>query len=177
MTKVAFKKWYKNGWASPLAGLIAIWTWGKYSHVELMVETEGTNHYPIVQGFSASAWDNEVRLKVIDFNNGKWDIIETSREIDMEYIASVLDDPYDYLAIALCEFIPLELEAKDRSYCSETVSCALGLEECQNDPVKLYKFLVRESLEYRVATEAFAKHEMEDKSRQLNCINFLKEEK
>lgn len=138
MTKVAFKKWYKNGWASPLAGLVALWTGGKHSHVELIIETE------VVQGFSASAWDNEVRLKPIDFNNSKWDIIETHREIDMEYIASVLGDGYDYLAIGLCEFIPLKIEVADRSYCSETVSCALGLDECQKDPVALRKFLINE---------------------------------
>ncbi len=148
-TRVAFKKWYRNGWASPLAGLIGLWTWSWYSHVELILDdtyTEDENIFPLQYGFSASAWDNEVRIKPIDFYNDKWDILETDREINMEYIASVLGDGYDYLGIGLCELIPLKIHVKNRGYCSEVASCALGLEFCQNDPEKLREFIVDENL-------------------------------
>lgn len=137
MAKVAFKKWYRNGLASPLAGLTALWTGGKYSHVELMI---GPN-----RGFSASAWDNEVRIKEIDFTTGKWDFVETDRPIDFQYVNSVLGDKYDYLAIAFWEFLPFKLQRKNRAYCSETVSHALGIEPYQNDPVRLHKILMREN--------------------------------
>ncbi len=144
MTKIAFKKWYSNGWASPFAGLVALWTWGKYSHVELIINTED-DISPLKMGFSASAWENEVRLKPIYFENNKWDIIETSREINMEYVASVLGDGYDFIGIGFCEFIPFKLHVKNRNYCSEAVSCAIGLINCQNDPNKLAKFLKKEN--------------------------------
>ena len=143
MAKVAFKKWYRNGWTSPFAGLTALWTLGKYSHVELVIE--GTIPDRMEKGFSASAWDNEVRIKDIDFYNGKWDIVETSREINMEYVESVLGNDYDYIGILFHEFLPFNFQVKNRFYCSETVSCALGFTECQKDPVKLYKTLVREN--------------------------------
>ena len=136
MAKVAFKKWYRCGWASPLAGLIAFWTGGKYSHVELMM-SETT-------GFSASAWDNEIRTKEIDFYNGKWDIVETTRLINHSKVKESLGKSYDYLAIAFWEFLPLKIQVKDRSYCSEVVSCALNIDPCQNDPVKLYNILINE---------------------------------
>lgn len=136
-TKVAFKKWYRNGWASPFAGLTALWTWGKYSHTELMI-----NHQ---RGFSASAWDNEVRVKEIDFYNGKWDIVETDREIDFGYVESVLGNDYDYIGIVFSELLPLHLHIKNRFYCSETVACALGFTKCQKDPVKLHKTLLTET--------------------------------
>ena len=143
-SRVAFKKWYKNGWASPLAGLTALWTLGKYSHVELIIPPE-TSHLSLERGFSASAWDNEVRLKPIDFNNGKWDIVETDRQIDYDYVGSVLGNGYDYLAIGFWELLPFGIQVKNRSYCSETVSCALGFKQCQNDPVKLHKRLIKEN--------------------------------
>ena len=153
MAKVAFKKWYRNGWASPLAGLMALWTWGKYSHVELIVPSR-YRQPPIELGFSASAWDNEVRLKPIDFYDGKWDILETDRQINYDYIDSVLGNGYDYLAIGFWEFIPLHLQIKNRGYCSETVSCALDFKQCQKDPVNLYKTIERENNEK--ATDSYS---------------------
>ena len=143
-TRVAFKLWYHNGWASPIAGLISLWTWGKYSHVELIVGTNDDIH-PLENGFSASAWDNDVRIKPIDFEKDGWHIVETGRDIDMEYIASVLGDDYDYVGIVLSEFLPLRLHIKNRYYCSETVACALGFKSCQKDPVMLHKTLVAEN--------------------------------
>ena len=146
MTRVAFKKWHKNGWASPLAGLIALWTWGQYSHVELIIPKE-TSHLNLERGFSASAWDNEIRIKPIDFYDGKWDILETDRDIDYDYVGSVLGNGYDYLAIGFWELLPLHLQIKNRGYCSETVSCALDFNECQKDPVNLYNTIKKENNE------------------------------
>ena len=139
-TRVAFKKWYRCGLASPFAGLTALWTWGRYSHVELIIPSINENGR-VIQGFSASAWDNEVRMKEIDFSNGKWDIVETKREIDYKYVSSVLGNDYDYFGIVFSELLPLHMHIKNRFYCSETVSCALGFTSCQNDPNKLYKTL------------------------------------
>lgn len=137
MASVAFKKWYRNGLSSPLAGLIALWTGGKYSHVELMVNEK--------LGFSASAWDNEVRCKEIDFHNGKWDIVESDRSIDFAYIDKVIGTKYDYLAIVFFEFLPFKLQRKNRGYCSEVVSKALDIHPSQNDPVKLYNIMIEEN--------------------------------
>jgi len=137
MTKVAFKKWYRNGWFTPISGLIALWTWGKYSHVEIVMSNN--------KGFSASSWDNEVRIKEINFDNGKWDIIETHRNIDTVIVAEALGKPYDQLGILFWEFFHLPLHGKDRFYCSEIASCVLGLPDCQLDPVKLARFLQEEA--------------------------------
>ena len=134
MTKVAFYKAWKGNWTD---WLIALWTWGKYSHVEIIM--------PDGRGFTASGRDNEVRIKKIDFYNGKWDIVVTSREIDREVLRKLLGHKYDKLGILFNEFLHIPVDSPYKQYCSEACSCVLSVEPCNIDPITLYKVLKDEN--------------------------------
>ena len=130
MVKIAFYKAWKGNWVD---WAIALWTWGKYSHVELVLSDS--------RGFTASGRDNEVRIKHIDFDNGKWDVIEVAGKINWVVLNKMLGHKYDKLGILFHEIFHIPVNSPYRYYCSEAVSCALDLEPCDVDPVKLYKKL------------------------------------
>lgn len=130
MAKVAFYKAWKGDWTD---WLIALWTWGKYSHVELVLENG--------KGFTASGREDRVRIKEIDFDDGRWEIIEIDKEVDFVLLESLLGHKYDKLGILFNEFLHIPVNGPQRYYCSEVVSCVLHSEPCAVDPWKLYKRL------------------------------------
>ena len=133
MTKVAYYKAWKGDWTDWLIGL---WTWSKYSHVEIIM--------PDGRGFTASGRDNAVRLKKIDFNDGHWDKVETKREIDYEILDELLGHEYDKLGIFFNEFLHIPVNAPYKEYCSEACSCVLHIKPCDIDPGEMRDFLLAE---------------------------------
>jgi hypothetical protein len=141
MVKVAFYK-ANQPHADWKDKLIALYTKGKYSHVELIISD-------IM--YSTSPRDGEVRAKKHKFDENVWDYIEIDNiEISkvIEFFKMTKDQKYDWMGI-LGFIIPF----KDRTncwFCSEWVSNALKISGCKKlwkqepskiSPNKLYKIL------------------------------------
>ena len=142
--KVAF---YKSNQpkADWLDKLIAWWTKGKYSHVEIVI-----NEYM----YSTSPRDKEVRKKEHIVDNVSWDYVEIDLpEIKngFEFFRQVEGEPYDWFGI-LGFVLPFQ-DRTDRWFCSEFVSNFLKVSGCKKlfkyepskiSPNKLYKLLIKE---------------------------------
>jgi hypothetical protein len=139
MVKVAFRKAKNENWGKKL---IALWTKGKYSHVELII---GDKQY------SSHISDGGVRCKKHIYNEDLWDYVEVPnirvKDI-LQFYSITKGDKYDLLGIA--GFV---IPFKDRTnewFCSEWVSNALKIsgykklwnqEPSKISPNKLYKIL------------------------------------
>jgi len=121
--------------------LIAWWTKGNYSHVELIIDG---------YMYSSSPVDNGVRKKKHIVNINKWEYININANTDniLEFFNQTKNNKYDWLGI-----LGFILPFKDRTnkwFCSEWVSNALKISGYKNlwklepdkiSPNKLYEIL------------------------------------
>ena len=141
MIKLAFYKAFNNPNARWDDKLIAFYTKGKYSHVELII-----NGYM----YSSSPRDGRVRKTQHTTDNKSWDYVEIEiKEANViDFFNMTQGNKYDWLGI-LGFIIPI----KDRTnewFCSEWVSNALKISGCEKlwklepskiSPNRLYKIL------------------------------------
>ena len=115
---------------------IAFYTRSKYSHVELVI---GEYWY------STSPRDLQVRKKSIVPTDGRWDFIDV--EVDLDYVVGFYDRTkgakYDWLGIALSQFIPINVHYKSRWFCSEWCAEAMRFDEPHRySPQDLYRRMI-----------------------------------
>ena len=108
--------------------LICAWTREKYSHVELIIDTDLDLSKP-KQSYSSSIRDGGVRTKPILFNE-HWDVFPL--EADEKYALSVFNgfagQPYGWLDL-IAQHV-LRLPVRNGSIvCSELVLLMLGVDE------------------------------------------------
>lgn len=147
MMKLLF---YKGMKGNLLDKLICIWTNGVYSHVEFVFNE--TKESWIC--FSSSPRENKVRFKEIKKDNEKWleiDITKLKLNYDKmyEFAKSQEGKKYDYISIFFTFLLPLNLEAKNKWFCSEICSKLLLEGGCnfrepphKIHPNKLYKLII-----------------------------------
>lgn len=139
---------YKAKRGRLLDKLIAFWTLGEYSHVELVL----SDNYC----YSASSRDNGVRRKVIaDYEtSGKWDIFNINiNEADVkEFYSQTKELKYDWVGILLSEFVNFNKENKNTWYCSEWVANIINISnkevlmKTNISPNRLYGYLIYKDL-------------------------------
>ena len=123
MVQLAFYVGPPSGFLNLLGHwLIRLWTWSRWSHVELVID--GT-------AWSASARDRGVRGKRIDLTSGKWDVIAVPMS-DPEIARALAwflaheGDSYDYRNLLRFVF-PFFGHNKRHWVCFESVAAALGM--------------------------------------------------
>lgn len=119
------------------------WLKGKYSHCELILGTD-------LQGLSicasSSAKDGGVRIKHMQLNPERWDIISVDGDVydAWHWMAAHADEGYDYLGFVGFIFRALGHD-KPRWFCSEAVAAMLGIPDgWRFDPCSLHAALSRE---------------------------------
>ena len=126
-----------NKHATMIDKLVALWTKGPYSHVELVYKS-GNAEY----GISADYDTNKVRKRVHVRNYDRWEYmplqVESLKHI-LEFYELVKDDKYDFLGIFLSQILPLGVDANNRWFCSEFVTKALLIGGVYNRKLWLYK--------------------------------------
>jgi hypothetical protein len=140
---LAFYKAHQCDWTDKL---IALWTKGKYSHVEIVVESDVNN----LLMYSSHPNDGGVRRRLHKYDPTKWEYIN----IDLDYnillgiYNKTKNDSYDFSGI-LGFIIPFR-DRENKWFCSEWVSNVL---KCNGDkrfyilapsrisPNKLYKIV------------------------------------
>ena len=141
---VAFYKANQSN-ATTIDKVIAWWTKGKYSHVELIID----NHM-----YSTSPRDGEVRVKRHVYDKDVWDYVTVSvgsiKNIS-EFYRQTKGLKYDWFGIF--GFIIPTKDRTNRWFCSEWVSNALKISGCKKlftknpsklSPNDLYKILTKE---------------------------------
>ena len=113
--------------------LIRWWTDSKYSHVELIVDG---------MWLSSSPRDGKLRSKHIVPNLDNWDFVEV--DVMSARVHNVFNKyrgtRYDYLGIFLSQIIPLDIDDKNKMFCSEFCATALGYDKPnQYSPGSLYE--------------------------------------
>lgn len=101
---------------------IKLWTRKPWSHAELVIDGVA---------YSSSARDGGVRPKVIDFNTGRWDLVDLPLTPEEESYALLWFHErehwkYDYWNIGRFVF-PIINHDRDRVVCFEAVASALRL--------------------------------------------------
>lgn len=100
---------------------IKIRTWSKYSHAELVIDG---------WAYSSSVRDKGVRRKKIDFNNGKWDVIELDPSrininYAMEFFLLYEGSEYDWWNIARY-VLPFVKQEEGKFICFEFIGAMLN---------------------------------------------------
>lgn len=134
MAKIAFYKGYGGTWKKKLINeAIKIWTRGKYSHVELIndwPETIVLSHKEDWQWFSADAYTNRVRCKIMSmYNPMSWDIydlITFNEKAAFDSIINKIGNKYDWIGIILSQIFNSRRHCPDKWFCSELVRKALA---------------------------------------------------
>ena len=100
---------------------VRLWTWSRWSHIELVVDGVC---------YSASPRDGGVRSKVIDLASGRWDVVdvEVPEERALRAVSWFLvntGDKYDWAGIwrFVLPFLP---HSESRWFCFESVGEAMG---------------------------------------------------
>lgn len=137
---------YKGGWSlfkdpGKLIGHIAVCirTLSIYSHAELVIDRVC---------YTSSVRDGGVRSKVIDVNDGHWDVREVhpywdDKEMALKWFKEHDGLPYDWWGIV--RFVLPFVKQKDGQwFCSEAVAAALGHDDPASfSPADLKLFCVR----------------------------------
>ena len=143
--KVAFRK--KP--SSIYAHIIRLWTWGIYSHTELMF-ADG-------RSFSSDEADNGTRWKDRAMPANEWDFLDVPTTADQEadiraFCNGEEDCKYDMVGIGF-SFLPVPIgwQSAEKWFCSEICVAALqqigyltGYTPSRISPNKLYKILKHE---------------------------------
>lgn len=119
MKLISYKVW-GNPKSTFLDYVVAIFSLGRYSHSEIAFENG--------ECFSISPRENIGRLKVINYKNAEWDIInipvseEKEKEIyECAQLVALGCIKYDYLG-ALTSPLRLCIQKETRIFCSEVVA-------------------------------------------------------
>lgn len=114
--KVAFYKAYQSR-AEVLDKLIAICSFGRHSHVELV--------FPNGECFSISARDGKARFKNIELHPDRWDVYELDESVKEEEVRSIAEKylgfKYDFVG-AISSVFPICVQKEQRIFCSEIVT-------------------------------------------------------
>lgn len=120
--------------------LVAWWTNGPYSHVEVVLGMDNRGNYHCL---SSSLTDGGVRIKTMPLPSSKWDILTVKGEVrDAEdWAAKHLGAKYD--TPGLFGFVWRRNIRKDHKwFCSEVVADILKLDQpSRYDPNALYSVL------------------------------------
>jgi len=150
--------------------LIAWYTKGKYSHVEILLNIDN-----VLMQCSSSPRDGHVRCKPHKYNEDHWDYLKVPVEnLDriIEFYESIKGQPYDWFGIL--GFILPTQDRSDRWFCSETVANALKidgfkpmwyLEPSSISPNRLYKLIIDyygESVKERIITNKGSNNDTTD---------------
>lgn len=101
--------------------LIRWWTGSQYSHCELVADGVC---------YSSSIMDGGVRSKVIDLDNGNWDLISTdwvTPEDVREYFETTDADSYGYIGLIVSQVFNRNKQVSNEQFCSEWCAHLLGL--------------------------------------------------
>ena len=120
-----------------------------YSHNELVFSTceDGLS-----QCASSSARDGGVRVKWIDLNTGRWDVIPLPQYDDEQSLQASYwffrhaGEKYDYLGVAafIKTLSALVREVWNRWFCSEAIAAALGIKDpAKQSPQELHDLLAK----------------------------------
>jgi hypothetical protein len=113
--------------------LISLFTWSKYSHVELSLkEPLILQDWIKFKGISASPRDKGTREKDILSKANKWKVIKVDEKIRV--IPN--DKKYDWITIFLGW---LGLKSYNKTICSEYINQIFGYEETYITPKQLFK--------------------------------------
>lgn len=119
-------------------------TKSKYSHCEIAINGIG---------YSSSERDGGVRAKEIDFNSGKWEIVDLPW-VEPAKVLSLYewtqDDGYDFWGLRLFLNIPDPTDAPDLWWCSEWCAAAIGLIDTRISPEQLAVTVRRMLHSYRM---------------------------
>lgn len=151
--KIAFYKGKAENSLHRIMGMmIYLWTWGKYTHVELIDDRSGKDNPLNWNWYSASGMsEGMVRMKTIPYKKESWDIwdIDINDEQAIQYIQTQEGKGYDWVGILLNQFLPLKMHSKDKWFCSEIVTRAIQvssqygheLKPYNTSPINLYKYM------------------------------------
>lgn len=112
---------------------IALWTGSKYSHVELVINSDW---------YSTSPREGKVRRKKLIPKEWHWDFVEVQANIS--HVVDLYDktrgSKYDWKGIWLTQFFPFDRHSKNKYFCSEWCAKALQLDKpYKYSPGRLYK--------------------------------------
>jgi hypothetical protein len=134
--QAAFYKGTRSGLAGVYNRGVRLWTASEYSHCELS----------FVEGFSGSAsyMDGGVRLKPIDYDLEKWDLLdlpESFAKPAFEWFMRHRGEKYDLLGNLHFVVAPV-MGGRDTWFCSEAIAAALGMSDpWRYDPATLHSAL------------------------------------
>lgn len=124
--RAAFYKGTRPGWQGMYNRLVRLWTRGKYSHMELVLNDSGLSG-------SSSFVDGGVRCKFIEYSESNWDFLELSVPLSAQLRVLVWLNghhgaAYDFWGNIrfMLGFIP---HSKDKYQCAEACMEALGFED------------------------------------------------
>jgi hypothetical protein len=103
---------FYRGKGTFIDSFIRWWTNSNYSHVELVI-----NH----EWYSSSIRDKGVRKKRMYPKLQNWDLLEV--DIDIVHVLNIYNkyenSKYDFTGVLLTHLIPLNIESKNKKFCSE----------------------------------------------------------
>ena len=141
--KIAFYKGTHKGLAGVFNRLVRWWTKGSYSHVELVIDYSYGNSLCI----SSANLDGGVRTKLLDLDNGNWDLVDIPEVDWFSWYEKNKDKGYDFLGL-LGFVIGAGKENPKKLFCSEAVADILGYKNAwRYSPNTLYD-LVTSKLTY-----------------------------
>lgn len=120
---IALYKGPAKGWWNRFRdSLVKLWTWSKYSHIELVIDGVC---------YSSSPRDGGVRAKKIDIYSGRWDLFPLDKEklensLAREWFQVHMEENYDWMGIVRFVF-PFIPHRSNQWFCFEAVAAALGL--------------------------------------------------
>jgi len=118
--KIAFYK----GKGTIFDKLIRLWTFSKYSHVELVNQDSPDNWL----WYTSSPRDGGVVVRNIEYNADHWDLFDINipHEQDvLDFIQTRVNKKYDWLGIILSQILKLNIHNQNRWFCSEIIHAAL----------------------------------------------------
>ena len=120
---------------------IRLWTWSKYSHVELRFNTvPPTDSDDHALCFSSSGRDGGTRFKYIDLTDGRWDRWRVEKPAVeaaiFQWCLGKTGKKYDFLGI-FGFIIGKQLQDPEKWYCSEICAAALRRHDVLDFPQKI----------------------------------------
>jgi hypothetical protein len=133
----------RPGWAGLFNRSVRAWLWIPYSHSEL-VFSDG-------MAFSCSWLDGGARLKRIEFDPGRWHIIDVPQQYDeavtRQWAQAMVTGGTHYSLLMLAAFVApplLRLISSRREVCSTAIALVLGIPDPRRyDPAELAAYLSR----------------------------------
>lgn len=147
--KIAFRK---LSWWNPIDLVIALFSWGRYVHVELVFSNNVSYSSEPFKG---------TRFKDIKFDTGKWSFYDVGLPVGDEKVMWLFCERekgcgYDWMGI-FAFIVPWCHNSKTRWFCSEVVIAAFQsvdlltcLDKNKTDPTDLYEALQTRGLGCRV---------------------------